>query len=154
VSDRQTVTLQVDGGAYELELESRTLLSDALRLLGKRGVHVGCEEGACGACTVLLDGDPIRSCLTFAVQVDGRGVTTVHGLDDGEREAQLALHEAGAVQCGFCTAGILVTLAAARRNDALPATDADARALLSGHLCRCTGYQRLVDAVVSLGARR
>jgi aerobic carbon-monoxide dehydrogenase small subunit len=154
VTDRHTVALQVDGSAHELELESRTLLSDALRLLGKRGVHVGCEEGACGACTVLLDGDPIRSCLMFAVQVNGRSLITVHGLDDGVSDVRLALHEAGAVQCGFCTAGILVTLAAARRHDALPATDAEARALLSGHLCRCTGFQGLVDAVVSLGAQR
>lgn len=148
------VALAIDGERHELDVESRTLLSDALRHGARRtGVHVGCEEGVCGACTILVDGEAVRSCLMLAVQAAGREITTVHGLADGDAlgPEQRAVRDAGAVQCGYCTPGILMTLAAARRHGTLPATDADARRLLSSHLCRCTGYESLVEAVRGLG---
>jgi aerobic-type carbon monoxide dehydrogenase small subunit (CoxS/CutS family) len=149
------VSIEIDGLVHELDVEPRLLLSDALRHhAGKAGVHVGCEQGVCGACTVMLDDVPIRSCLMLAVQAHEARITTVHGLSEnrGLTHEQRALHEAGAVQCGFCTPGILITLTAARRTGGLPQTDAEIRELLSGHLCRCTGYASLVAAVTKLSA--
>jgi len=131
-------------------VEPRVLLSDFLRHeLELTGTHVGCEHGVCGACTVLLDGDPVRSCLMLAVQAEGRSITTVEGLATAGRlhPIQQAFTESHALQCGFCTPGILMTLVAFLR-DHPEAGEPAIREALSGNLCRCTGYQAMVDAVL------
>jgi len=145
-----TLRLTVNGTASERIVEPRLLLSDFLRYeLGLTGTHVGCEHGVCGACTVLLDGEAVRSCLMFAVQADGHDVTTVEGLargPDALHPLQQAFRAAHGLQCGFCTPGILMTLVPFLRDHANP----DERAIreaLSGNLCRCTGYQNIVAAV-------
>jgi carbon-monoxide dehydrogenase small subunit len=147
------VSLTVDGAPAELDVEPRLLLSDALRHeLGKPGVHVGCEQGICGTCTVLLDGLPVRSCLLLAVQANGREVTTVHGLAAGDElgREQVALRDAHGLQCGFCTPGVLVTLAGLRAAGTLPSDEDGIRAVLSSHLCRCTGYRGILEAARAL----
>ncbi len=153
---RHRVRLEVNGRAYEREVEARRLLSDFLRHdLDLTGTHVGCEHGVCGACTVLLDGEAVRSCLLLAVQADGHALQTVEGLagDDGElHPLQDAFREAHGLQCGFCTAGILLTLVPFLEEHPDPDEDT-VRHALSGNLCRCTGYQHIVDAVL-LAARR
>jgi aerobic carbon-monoxide dehydrogenase small subunit len=139
----------VNGVARELRVPARRLLSDALRHdLGLVGTHVGCEHGVCGACTVLLDGDPVRSCLLFAVSVEGGSITTVEGLADGDRlsPVQQAFRECHALQCGFCTPGFLTTVTAYLEENPAP-TAAQAREAIAGNLCRCTGYQNIVTAV-------
>jgi len=141
----------VNGARYERTVEPRLLLSDFLRNeLGLTGTHVGCEHGVCGACTVLLDGEAVRSCLMFAVQADGHAVTTVEGLTDGGggplHPLQAAFHEAHGLQCGFCTPGILMTLVPFLRDHPHP-DEREIREALSGNLCRCTGYQNIVAAV-------
>jgi carbon-monoxide dehydrogenase small subunit len=139
----------VNGQESRHEVEPRLLLSDFLRHdLGLTGTHVGCEHGVCGACTVLLDGAAVRSCLMFAVQADGHEVTTVEGLaqEPDLHPIQRAFHEAHALQCGFCTPGILMTLVPWLRDNPKP-TDHEIREALSGNLCRCTGYANIVDAV-------
>jgi aerobic carbon-monoxide dehydrogenase small subunit len=149
VSRQLTIHTAVNKVRYERSVESRLLLSDFLRQdLGLTGTHVGCEHGVCGACTVLLDGAPVRSCLAFAVQADGHEVTTVEGLAAGDQlhPIQAAFHYAHALQCGFCTPGFLMTLVAFLRDHRNP-SDAEIRDELSGNLCRCTGYQNIVDAV-------
>ena len=151
-----TVSTRVNGIDYKRVIEPRLLLSDFLRHeLGLTSTHVGCEHGVCGACTVLVDGLPMRSCLMFAPQVEGRELSTVEGLgsDDDLHPLQEAFRDAHGLQCGFCTPGILMTLTAFL--DAHPAPDeAGIREALSGNLCRCTGYQHIVDAVLAAtGAR-
>jgi len=146
-----TIDVTVNGIQYRRDVEPRLLLSDFLRQdLGLTGTHVGCEHGVCGACTVLLDGEPVRSCLMFAVQVDGAELMTVEGLAPGGPDElhplQTAFREAHALQCGFCTPGILMTLVAFLRDHAAPG-EAEIRDALGGHLCRCTGYQNIIDAV-------
>jgi aerobic-type carbon monoxide dehydrogenase small subunit (CoxS/CutS family) len=144
---------RVNDVSVEADVAPRLLLSDFLRHeLRLTGTHVGCEMGACGACTVLLDGEPVRSCLTFAVQVDGSQVGTVEGLaPDGQlNELQEAFRSHHGLQCGYCTPGILTTLSSAISKGGLPETEAEIRELLSGNICRCTGYQGIVDAVLSL----
>ena len=147
-----TVSTRVNGTDYKRVVEPRMLLSDFLRHeLGLTGTHVGCEHGVCGACTVLVDGLPMRSCLMFAPQVQGREVSTVEGLaSDGDlHPLQEAFRDAHGLQCGFCTPGILMTLTAFL--DAHPAPDEpEIREALSGNLCRCTGYQHIVDAVLAV----
>jgi carbon-monoxide dehydrogenase small subunit len=144
------VAVQVNGKTYEREVESRLLLSDFLRHeLGLTGTHVGCEHGVCGACTVLLDGEPVRSCLIFAVQAHGRELSTVEGLAPGPGELhplQQAFWETHGLQCGFCTPGFLMTLVPFLEQNPDP-TELEIRQALSGNLCRCTGYQHIVDAV-------
>ena len=144
-----SVTVTVNGTSCSRLVETRLLLSDFLRQdLRLTGTHVGCEHGVCGACTVLLDGEPIRSCLMLAVQSDGHAITTVEGLaTNGDlHPLQQSFHEAHALQCGFCTPGILMTLVAFLAEH--PNADEPAiREALSGNLCRCTGYQGIVDAV-------
>jgi carbon-monoxide dehydrogenase small subunit len=151
-----SVSTRVNGAAYARTVEARLLLSDFLRHeLGLSGTHVGCEHGVCGACTVLVDGEPVRSCLLFAVQVDGREVTTVEGLASGPEALhplQEAFWDAHGLQCGFCTPGILTTLVPFLAEHPDP-SEAEVRLALSGNLCRCTGYQHIVDAVL-LYARR
>jgi carbon-monoxide dehydrogenase small subunit len=151
VSDRVPIRLVVNGTAHACEVEPRWLLSDVLRgELGLTGTHVGCEHGACGACTVLVDGEPVRSCLMFAVQADGAKVTTVEGLaasgDGALSPLQDAFRAEHALQCGFCTPGILMGMTAFLRDHTSP-TEAEIRDALSGHLCRCTGYTNIVRAV-------
>ena len=145
-----TIRVVVNGVSYEREVEPRLLLSDFLRHdLALTGTHVGCEHGVCGACTILFDGDPARSCIMLAVQADGHTVDTVEGLSpDGETLSplQAAFREAHALQCGFCTPGILMTLTAFLRDTPQP-NEADIRDALSANLCRCTGYQHIVEAV-------
>ncbi|MGQ0575019.1 MAG: (2Fe-2S)-binding protein [Pseudonocardia sp.] len=151
------LTLHVNGEPVQLSVEPRRTLADALREdLGLTGTHLGCEHGVCGACTVLVDGEPVRACLMFAVQADGCAVTTVEGLagDDGGlhpvQEAFVARH---GLQCGFCTPGMLLT--AVHLLATHPGPDRDTiRAEMAGNICRCTGYQGIVDAVEAASARR
>ena len=149
MSARQTVRLTVNGAAVEREVEPRRLLADFLREdLGLTGTHVGCEHGVCGACTVLLDGDSARSCLTLAVQADGAEVETVEGLGtvDALHPLQRAFREHHALQCGFCTPGMLMAALDLLRKHPSP-TEREVREGLSGNLCRCTGYEHIVRAV-------
>ena len=146
---KRTVRVVVNGGRHEREVEARTSLADFLREdLDLTGTHVGCEHGVCGACTVLLDGDPIRSCLMLAVQADGASVTTVEGLapGDGLHPLQEAFWAHHGLQCGYCTPGILLTAHAFLREHPTPTRD-EIRQMLAGNLCRCTGYQFVVEAV-------
>lgn len=146
---KQAVAFTVNGEAVELLVEPRRLLSDVLREdLHLTGTHVGCEHGVCGACTILLDGRPMRACLLFAVQAHGRALTTIEGVASDGRltPLQQALHEEHGLQCGFCTPGIVLTMQAYLRDNPAP-DEAAIRAALSGNLCRCTGYQNIVRAV-------
>jgi carbon-monoxide dehydrogenase small subunit len=142
------IRLTINGEERTASVEPRLLLSDFIRhRAGLTGTHVGCEHGVCGACTVVVDGEPQRSCLMFAVQADGCSVETVEGLagDDELHPVQQAFHEAHGMQCGFCTPGFVMSLAALLRTN----PDADDDELLdtvSGHLCRCTGYVNIVEA--------
>jgi carbon-monoxide dehydrogenase small subunit len=149
MSTARAIKVTVNGVTYERTVEPRLLLSDFLRhTLGLTGTHVGCEHGVCGACTVLLDGDSVRSCLLFAVQVDDARVETVESLGTiGRMNAlQEAFREHHALQCGFCTPGMLITATDLLRKYPL-ASDDDIREGLSGNLCRCTGYEHIVRAV-------
>ena len=144
------VNVVVNGATYERDVEPRLLLSDFLRHdLRLTGTHVGCEHGVCGACTILFDGEPARSCIMLAVQANGHSIQTVEGLSDGTglNPLQTAFREAHALQCGFCTPGFLMTLTAFLRDHPHP-SEPEIRDALSGNLCRCTGYQHIVDAVV------
>jgi carbon-monoxide dehydrogenase small subunit len=157
VDSERTVTLTVNGVPRRATVPVRRLLSDALRHdLGLTGTHVGCEHGVCGACTVLVDGAPVRSCLMLAVQADGASVTTVEGLarDDGRggqllHPIQEAFRECHALQCGFCTPGFLTTIAAGldARDNGVEMTDEEVDELVGGNLCRCTGYANIKKAV-------
>jgi carbon-monoxide dehydrogenase small subunit len=144
------VHVRVNGRDHAAEVPARLLLSDFLRdRLGLTGTHVGCEHGVCGACTVHLDGVPVRACLMLAVQADGAELTTVEGLAPGPERLhplQEAFRLEHGLQCGFCTPGILMTAAAFLRDRPRP-TDDEIRRELAGHLCRCTGYQNIVRAV-------
>ena len=145
------IRLRVNGITRELDVPVRRLLSDALRHdLGLTGTHVGCEHGVCGACTVLLDGRPVRSCLLLAATVDRQEITTVEGLaaDDGTlHPVQQAFRDCHGLQCGFCTPGFLTTIAAYLDENPDPTED-DALEAISGNLCRCTGYQNIKSAVL------
>jgi aerobic-type carbon monoxide dehydrogenase small subunit (CoxS/CutS family) len=146
------VELEVNGRRYEAEAEPRTLLSDFLRhRLGLTGTNVGCEHGVCGACTVQLDGEAVRSCLMLAVQASGRAITTVEGLPWGP--LQEAFQEVHALQCGFCTPGFLISIDAFLRETPQP-TDDEIREALAGNLCRCTGYLPIKQAVRLAAERR
>jgi carbon-monoxide dehydrogenase small subunit len=149
------VRLRVNGRDYAASVPPRLLLSDFLRhRLGLTGTHVGCEHGVCGACTVLLDGEAVRSCLLLAVQVAGAEITTVEGLaePDGRlHPVQQAFHEMHALQCGFCTPGFLLSVLAFLRDAPVGLSDDEIRHGLAGNLCRCTGYQNIVRAVRRAG---
>jgi carbon-monoxide dehydrogenase small subunit len=152
---RQRITLTVNGANREFDAAPRKLLSDALREdCSLTGTHVGCEHGVCGACTVLVDGRPLRACLAFAVQMEGHEIQTIESAGSPEQLSvlQQALHECHGLQCGFCTPGIVMTFEAFLRHNPDP-TEAQIREALSGNLCRCTGYQNIVDAI-ALAARR
>jgi aerobic carbon-monoxide dehydrogenase small subunit len=153
---RRRIAVRVNGTLYQEEVEPRLLLADFLRqTLSLTGTHVGCEHGVCGACTIMLDGDSVRSCLMLAVQADGSEITTVEGLGRIDRLApvQAAFREHHALQCGFCTPGMLATAIDLIQKYPL-ASDHEIREGLSGNLCRCTGYEHIVRAVRSLIAER
>jgi 2-furoyl-CoA dehydrogenase 2Fe-2S iron sulfur subunit len=157
--ERVRLSLTLNGRRLSADAESRTLLSDFLRhALGATGTHVGCEHGICGSCTVLIDGVAARSCLTLAVQAEGREVTTVEALaaaDGALNPLQAAFRNNHALQCGFCTPGILMSFTDYLARNPKPST-AEIREVLSGHLCRCTGYAGIVAAVeeVARGAEK
>ena len=144
------VEVSVNGRSYSANVEPRLTLADYLReRCGLTGTHLGCEHGACGACTVLLDGQAVRSCLVFAVQVDGQEVTTVEGIADDNGElspVQSAMRDCHGLQCGFCTPGFVTSITALLRDNPAPSDD-EIREGLSGNFCRCTGYQGIVNAV-------
>ncbi len=150
-TERRTIRVVVNGVAYERDVEVRLLLSDFLRHeLGLTGTHVGCEHGVCGACTVLFDGEPVRSCLLLAVQADGHVIETVEGLAVNEAELhplQRAFWEKHGLQCGYCTPGMLMVLKAFLTEHPDP-TEEEVREAISGNLCRCTGYQKIVEAAL------
>ena len=151
-----SITVSVNGENHTAEVEPRLLLADFLREnLDLTGTHVGCEHGICGACTVLMNGDSVRSCLTFAVQADGAKIETVESLGDIDALGPLqeAFRENHALQCGFCTPGMLMTATDMLRKYKLE-TDDDIRDGLSGNICRCTGYQNIVAAVRSAVDKR
>lgn len=144
-----SLSVTVNGRSYQEEVDPRTLLSDFLRdQLGLTGTHVGCEHGVCGVCTVMLNGDPVRSCLIFAPQVHNQEIVTVEGLGtvDDLHPLQEAFREAHALQCGFCTPGFLTSLVPWLEDHPDPTED-EIRKAVSGVLCRCTGYQHIIDAV-------
>jgi aerobic-type carbon monoxide dehydrogenase small subunit (CoxS/CutS family) len=149
------IEVVINGSAYQGDVEPRTLLSDFIRhQAGLTGTHVGCEHGVCGACTIQLDGEPIRSCLMLAVQANGRSLRTVEGLAGEDEELstlQRAFTEHHGLQCGFCTSGFLMTAdVLLRREGAF--TEREIREALAGNLCRCTGYEGIVAAVMAAAA--
>ena len=152
------VALIVNGAPQERDVEPRLLLSDFIRHeLGLTGTHVGCEHGVCGACTILFNGEAVRSCLVFAAQADGAELTTIEGLIPPAGQElhplQSAFRESHGLQCGFCTPGILMTLVPFLAENPAP-SETEIRAVLSAHLCRCTGYSGIVQAVTLAAARR
>ena len=150
MKDIHSVKITVNGRVHEVEVESRRTLADVLRHeLGYTGTHLGCEHGICGACTVLLDGLPVRSCLVFGVQADGREVETVEGLESDGRlnSLQEAFSAHHGLQCGFCTPGFLMLATAFLRENLNP-TEEEVREAMSSNLCRCTGYQGIIEAVL------
>jgi aerobic-type carbon monoxide dehydrogenase small subunit (CoxS/CutS family) len=154
---KRRIGVEINGRPYEADVEARLLLSDFIRhKAGLHGTHVGCEQGVCGACTVQLDGAPVRSCLLLAVQAEGRSLRTVEALvppgAEGLHPIQAAFQEAHALQCGFCTPGFLMTVDAFLRESPAP-SEAEIRKALAGNLCRCTGYKAIVEAV-ELAAER
>ena len=146
----RSISVEINGRVVRGEVEPRLLLGDFIRdNASLTGTHFGCEHGVCGACTVQLDGQPVRSCLMFAVQANGRRIATVEGMApsaDTLHPLQQAFHESHALQCGFCTPGILMTMEAFLRDDPDP-TPERIRSALAGNLCRCTGYQNIIAAV-------
>ena len=155
MKDTRTISLTVNGEAVARTVETRVSLADFLRdELRLTGTHLGCEHGACGACTVLVDGKSARACLLLAVQADGAAVRTVEGLGTPAKlnPLQQAMMEHHGLQCGFCTPGILMTLTEflELRSAKSPPTEAEVRTAMSGNLCRCTGYQTIVDAVMAV----
>jgi len=147
---KHMVSIQVNGEAQSMEVPSRRILSDFLRDdLHLTGTKRGCETGTCGACSVLVDGEVVKSCLMLAVQVDGRHVTTVEGLSQGEKlhPLQESFMECGGLQCGYCTPGMLITACALLARNPQPTQD-EVRHGLAGNLCRCTGYTQIVESVL------
>ena len=155
-TDTHQIAVTVNGKQYQRSVESRLLLSDFLRHdLLLAGTHVGCEHGVCGACTVIFEGTPVRSCLMLAVQADGRAITTVEGLAPDREQLhplQQSMRDCHGLQCGYCTPGILMTMTAFLDECPKP-TEEQVREALSGNLCRCTGYQHIVDAVMVAAQR-
>ena len=152
---QHAIALSVNGKSYERTVEARITLADFLRdALGLTGTHLGCEHGVCGACTVLVDGHTARACLMFAVQANGREVTTVEGLaaDGMLNPLQQAFQDNHGLQCGFCTPGMLMTLTEFLRDHGDP-SEADVREALTGNLCRCTGYAGIVAAALDAARR-
>lgn len=156
-NQRHLITMQLNGETVSGFAEPRMLLSDFLRdEIGSTGTHVGCEHGVCGACTILIEGNTVRSCLTFAVQANHKQVRTVEGLAKGTAnlsDLQDAFRRHHALQCGFCTPGILMSMTKLLAEIAKP-TEEQVRDTLGGHLCRCTGYQPIIEAVLDVSASR
>ena len=156
MSETRTIVIEVNGVTYTREAAVRYTLADFLRQeLGLTGTHLGCEHGVCGACTVLMDGRSIRSCLTLAVQADGHQITTVEGIAPGPNRLhplQEAFRDKHGLQCGFCTPGMLITLLEFLRDNPNPGAD-EVRVAISGNLCRCTGYQGIVEAALEAARR-
>lgn len=152
MAQKRHVEIEINGEKYSGDVEPRLLLSDFIRHeAGLTGTHVGCEHGVCGACTIQLDGEPVRSCILFAVQADGHRIRTVEGMTEGLPEGELhplqqAFHETHGLQCGFCTPGFLMSLEPVLLEEG-ELTDREIRERLAGNLCRCTGYQNIVAAV-------
>jgi carbon-monoxide dehydrogenase small subunit len=149
MSDKTDVTLNINGEAYDISVESRRTLADAIREdCGQTGTHIGCEHGVCGACTVLVNGEPVRSCLMFAEQADGKQIRTVEGLANGDEmhPMQRAFMENHGLQCGFCTPGFLMLAVGVLEREP-DISDHDLVDVLSSNLCRCTGYQNIIKAV-------
>ncbi len=156
MSDRHKITVNVNGKPYNREVEGRHTLADFLRHgLELTGTHLGCEHGVCGACTVLVDGKTVRSCLMLAVQADGSEVITVEGLaEDGELNSlQQAFMDNHALQCGFCTPGMLMTLTELLTDNPNP-NEQEVREAISGNICRCTGYQGIVNAALAAAGKQ
>jgi carbon-monoxide dehydrogenase small subunit len=148
--DKYSVAFTVNGHDVTLEVSARTSLAEALRdELGLTGTHIGCEHGVCGACTILLDGEPVRSCLLFAAQLEGASVISIEGLarDGQQHPVQSAFRECHALQCGFCTPGMVLTVAAFLDGNR-SVTEQSVREAISGNLCMCTGYQNIVRAAL------
>ena len=158
MGNKRSVRVVVNGRGYEAEVEPRRTLADFLRHdLDLTGTHVGCEHGVCGACTILLDGAAVRSCLLLAVQADGHEITTVEGLASPSGELspiQQAFHEHHALQCGFCTPGFLISITELLERQPGLSDERAVREALSGNLCRCTGYAGIVDAVLEVAAQQ
>jgi aerobic-type carbon monoxide dehydrogenase small subunit (CoxS/CutS family) len=156
MTDKRTIALSVNGTRYEREVEVRFTLADFIRHeLGLTGTHLGCEHGVCGACTILFDGLSARSCLMLAVQADGHEILTVEGIApsaDKLHPLQEAFRDNHGLQCGFCTPGILTTLIEFLRDNPNP-TEREVRIAISGNLCRCTGYQGIVNAALDAAKR-
>jgi aerobic carbon-monoxide dehydrogenase small subunit len=149
MSTRQNITLTINGRAYEIAVEPRRTLVDAIRDdCGQTGTHVGCEHGICGACTIIVNGEPVRSCLMFAVQADGKKIRTVEGLAKGDElhPMQRAFMEHHGLQCGFCTPGFLMLAVGVLEREP-DISDEGLLDVLSSNLCRCTGYQNIIKAV-------
>lgn len=149
MSRKAAITLNINGRGYPIEVESRRTLADAIREdCGQTGTHIGCEHGICGACTVIVNGDPVRSCLMFAVQADGKKIRTVEGLAQGDKlhPMQQAFMDHHGLQCGFCTPGFLMlAVGVLEREPGI--SDENLIDVLSSNLCRCTGYQNIIKAV-------
>ena len=149
MSDTSTITLTINGHDHAITVESRRTLADAIREdCGQTGTHIGCEHGICGACTVIVDGEPVRSCLMFAVQADGKKIRTVEGLANGDtlHPMQQAFMDNHGLQCGFCTPGFLMLAVGVLEHEP-DISDDDLLDVLSSNLCRCTGYQNIIKAV-------
>src|SRR5581483_8042204 len=156
MAQRIPITLTVNGMQHEVAVEPRRLLVDVLRNdLGLTGTHIGCEQGVCGTCTVLVNGESVRSCLLFAVQADGADIMTVEGLSQGDtlHPLQEAFREAQGLQCGFCTPGMLLIAYELLSTNPAP-SEAQIREAVSANLCRCTGYQGIIEAVQLAAARQ
>jgi aerobic carbon-monoxide dehydrogenase small subunit len=154
MTEKMEIALLINGARHLVRVEPRRTLVDAIRDdCGQTGTHIGCEHGVCGACTVLIDGEPVRSCLMFAVQADGREIRTVEGLANGEalHPLQRAFMEHHGLQCGFCTPGFLMLAVGVLERDP-DIGDAELIEVLSSNLCRCTGYQNIVKAVRAAAA--
>jgi carbon-monoxide dehydrogenase small subunit len=149
VTKKTDVTLNINGQTHNISVEPRRTLADAIREdCGQTGTHIGCEHGVCGACTVLIDGEPVRSCLMFAMQADGKAIRTVEGLAEGGKfhPLQQAFMDCHGLQCGFCTPGFLMLATGVLEREP-DISDEDLVDVLSSNLCRCTGYQNIIKAV-------
>jgi carbon-monoxide dehydrogenase small subunit len=149
------ITLKLNGEARRLDVEPNDVLLDALReSLGVKSPKIGCERGDCGACTVLLDGKTVRTCLILAIEVDGHEITTLEGLSrDGLSPVQQTMLEHGSFQCGFCAPGMVLSATELLEKNAHP-SEHDAKEAISGNLCRCTGYKPIIDAILAIGRKR
>ena len=155
MNEKTAITLQINGRAHTIAVEPRRTLADAIREdCGQTGTHIGCEHGACGACTVLVEGEPVRACLMFAVQADGKQIRTVEGLADGDtlHPLQQAFMDHHGLQCGFCTPGFLMLAVGVLEREP-NMSDEDLIDVLSSNLCRCTGYQNIIKAVRAAAAQ-